>query len=771
LTGGLSLEIADVSRPGVDPELWERVIRKLRTRSMPPGGSRRPDEATYAAVASWLEDEVDRSWVGAPNPGRVNSVHRLNRTEYRNAIRDLFALDVDVTSQLPGDETADGSFDNNADVLSITSAHMERYMSVARRVTRLATGFLPTATAGSETFYVSNHGPQDQQQSPDLPLGSRGGIAVRYDFPVDGEYTIRVRLRAHYADMLLGMGWTQMLDVLVDGELVERFSVGGEAPGSPAVSTFAGSGGTFPHPGWDEYMRGADGVLNVRLPVEAGPHVVGASFVRDVWEPEFVPQPPRRDVALDLDEQYMEPASVDRIEIAGPHEVAGTPPDTPSRREIFTCHPGQQATTAETETCAAEILTRMGTRAYRRPVTQIELAELTRFFDLGRQEGGSFDAGVQLALERMLASPSFLLRVYREPQDARPGESYALTDLELASRLSFFVWGSIPDEQLLAVAEEGRLTDPQVLEEQTRRMLANPRAVETLSKDFAGQWLNVRRLREFLPDPLAYPEFDDNLLESMAQETELFVASTVEEDRSLLDLLRADYTFVNGRLARHYGIPGIYDSRFRRVQLADLTQRGGLLGQAGLLAVSSYPDRTSPVLRGRWLLDNIVGAPPKPPPPGVNTTLEEGETPAARSASIRERLARHRTDRQCASCHSVIDPLGFALENFDAVGRWRTVDERGNPIDASGTMLSGVEIRGLAGLREVLLEQPDQFPTTVTEKLMAYALGRRLEYYDQPSVRKIVRDASSDDYSWSSIVVGIVRSPAFSMRTAAVQAN
>jgi len=768
MTGGLSLELADVSRPDANPELWERVIRKLRTRSMPPGGSRRPDDATYSAVAGWLEAEVDRAWSGHPNPGRINSIHRLNRTEYGNAIRDLFALDVDVATMLPGDETADGSFDNNADVLSITSAHMERYMSVARRVTRLATGFLPTATAGSETFYVSNHGPQDQQQSPDLPLGSRGGIAVRYDFPVDGEYTIRVRLKAHYADMLLGMGWRQQLDVLLDGRLVQRFAVGGEAPGSPAVSTFAGSGGTFPHPGWDEYMRGADQVLNVRIAVDAGPHVVGASFVRDVWEPEFVPQPPRRDVALDLDERYMEHASVDRIEIAGPHEIAATLPDTPSRREIFTCHPERGA---RTESCADEILTRMATRAYRRPVTEAELAELTRFFELGREEGGSFDAGVQLALERMLASPSFLLRIYRDPQDASPGESYALTDLEIASRLSFFLWGSIPDEQLLELAENGRLTDPRVLEEQTRRMLADPRAVETLARDFAGQWLNVRRVREFLPDPLAYPEFDDNLLEAMAQETELFVASTVEEDRSLLDLLRADYTFVNGRLARHYRIPGVYDSHFRRVQLPDLTQRGGLLGQAGLLAVSSYPDRTSPVLRGRWLLDNIVGAPPKPPPPGVNTTLEEAETPAARSASIRERLERHRTDRQCASCHSVIDPLGFALENFDAVGQWRTVDERGNPIDASGTMLSGAEIRGLSGLRAVLLEQPDQFPTTVTEKLMSYALARRLEYYDQPSVREIVRNAGSDDYSWSSIVVGIVQSPAFSTRTATVQTN
>jgi hypothetical protein len=411
-------------------------------------------------------------------------------------------------------------------------------------------------------------------------------------------------------------------------------------------------------------------------------------------------------------------------------------------------------------------------RAYRRPVTDADLAELTRFFQLGREEGGSFDAGIQLALERMLASPSFLLRVYRDSPDVGAGESYRLSSLEVASRLSFFLWSSVPDEELLELAEAGRLTDPAILEEQTRRMLSDARAVEALSTDFAAQWLNVRRVEEFLPDPGAYPDFDDSLLEALARETELFVASTVEEDRSVVDLLSADYTFVNGRLARHYGIPGIYDERFRKVPLPDLSQRGGLLGHGGLLAVSSYPDRTSPVLRGKWLLDNIIGSPPKPPPPGVNTTLEEdATTPAARSASIRERLSRHRTDRQCATCHSVIDPLGFSLENFDALGKWRTVDERGNPIDASGTLPNGVEIRGLSGLRDVLLAQPEQFVGTVTEKLMSYALARRLEYYDQPSVRQIVRAAEDEGYRWSSIVVGIVQSPAFLQRTAAVQAN
>jgi hypothetical protein len=486
-----------------------------------------------------------------------------------------------------------------------------------------------------------------------------------------------------------------------------------------------------------------------------------------MWEPEFVPQPIRRGVALALDEEYMEPAAVDRIEIGGPHEMTGALPDTPSRRAIFTCHPQEGA---EAGACADEILTRLARRAYRRPVSEAERAELTRFFELGRDQGGTFDSGVQMGLERILTSPSFLLRVYRDSAEANAGEPYSLTDLEVASRLSFFLWSSIPDEELLALAEDGRLTSPAVLEQQTRRMLRDPRAAETISTDFAAQWLNVRRVKDFLADPGAYPDFDENLLESMELETELFIASTVEDDRSLLELLSADYTFVNGRLARHYGLPGVYDSHFRRVQLPNLEQRGGLLGQAGLLAVSSYADRTSPVLRGKWLLDNIIGDPPKPPPPGVDTSLEEeANTPASRTASIRERLSQHRDDRQCATCHSVIDPLGFSLENFDATGKWRTVDERGNPIDPSGTLPSGVELNGLSSLRNALLAQPEQFVGTLTEKLLAYALARRLEYYDQPSVRQIVRNASSANYSWSSIVVGIVKSPGFLSRTPAVQ--
>ena len=760
-TGGIALDVLDVARPGDNPETWERVVRKLRGRAMPPGGMPRPDRATYDAVAEYLEAELDRAWASNPNPGRTNSVHRLTRTEYNNSVRDLFALDIDVRSLLPGDETADGSFDNNADVLSVTRAHLERYLSVARQVTRMATGFPPTSP-DFESFDIPLHVVQDQRQSEDLPLGSRGGIAVRYNFPVDGEYLIKVRLQTNYAEFIRGMGWPQQIDIRLDGELMKRFTVGGEAPGTPAGRSYAGSGGAFHRPGWDEYMQGgADDPLEVRVPVEGGPHTVGVAFVRDMWEPEFVPQPVRRGIGMANDEMYMEHARVQGVLIGGPYQGAASAEDTPSRRAIFTCNPRLEA---EEVACATKILSRMARRAYRRPATEEDVATLLEFFDEGRQYGESFDAGIQFALERMLLAPSFLVRVYRDPPEASGGQAYHLSDLEVASRLSSFLWSSIPDEVLLDVAENGRLTDTAILEGQVRRMLADPRATQALVNDFAAQWLNVRRVSELLPDPLVYPHFDESLLEAFQRETELFLASTVREDRSILDLLRADYTFVNERLARHYGISGVYGSRFRRVVLPNLEQRGGILGQGGLLALTSYPDRTSPVLRGKWLLDNVMGSPPPAPPANVDTSLEEDSDPAARPASIRERLERHRSEPLCASCHTIIDPLGFGLENFDAIGGWRTVDERGNPVDAVGRMPNGVEVEGLAEVREVLLDQPEKFVRTVTEKLMSYALGRRIEFYDQPAVRQIVRDAAANDYRWSSIILGIVKSPPFLMR-------
>ena len=764
-TAGLSLEGVDAAQPETDPELWERVITKLHSGTMPPPRMPRPDAATYELVTDRLESAIDRAWATSPTPGRINAVHRLNRTEYNNAIRDLFALDLDVTPQLPGDETADGSFDNFADVLTISRAHLERYLSVARQVTRLATGLPPTALA-ADTFEIPLHVVQDTRQSEALPLGSRGGLAIPYNFPVDGEYVITVRLRRQYQDYIMGMGWPQHLDVRLDGRLLERFTVGGAAEGTPAGASYAGDGqpGFAGDVSWEAYMQlTGDAELEVRLPIEAGPHTVGVSFVRELWEPEGLPQPVQRGRVLTNDEIYMGYAAVGAVDIGGPHETTDRVAETPSRRVIFVCRPAAVTDDAE-RACATEILATMSRRAYRRPVTTEDVDGLLEFFDAGRRDGGSFDAGIQFALERMLVDPDFLLRVYRDPpvRDAAASSVYPLSDLEVASRLSFFLWSSIPDETLLGLAERGELTEAGVLEGQVRRMLADPRATDTLVDDFAAQWVNLRRVGEVVVDPNRYPNYDETLLDNFKQETELFIASTLREDRSVTDLLNADYTFVNERLARHYGFSGIYGSRFRRVTVPNPEQRGGLLAQGALLVTTSYPDRTSPVLRGKWLLDNIFGTPPPPPPPGVDTNLDN--TSGGRPTSIRERLAQHRQSPACASCHAAIDPVGFALENYDVIGGWRTIDEAGLPVDSVGTTPNGVTVDGLPGLRALLLGQPERFPRTVTEKLMAYALGRRLEYYDRPAVRQIVRDAAADNYRWSSIVAGIVKSPSFLMR-------
>ena len=760
-TGGLSLDAAsvDAADPSRHADVFERVIRKLRTGAMPPPGRPRPDEATYDAVASRLEADIDRAAAASPDPGRTSTVHRLNRTEYRNAIRDLLALDIDVTPLLPGDETSDTGFDNNADVLSISTAQLERYLSAARTITRLATGLTPTGP-GFETFDVPLLLLQDERQSEDMPLGSRGGVAVPYHFPVDGDYLIKIELRSNWQDYILGMGSAHLLDVRIDGELVERLTVGGEAPGRPAPVTFTIAERGDPE--WEAYLQSADERLEVRVPVEAGPRMVSVSFVRNVREPEGILKPRQAGEVLSNDEVYHGNAAVSAVAIGGPYAVTG-PGDTPSRRAIFICRP-EVAAPAEERACAAEIVSRLARRAYRRPVTAADVDTLLGFFDSGREDGGSFDAGIQLALERMLVDPDFLLRIERDPGGAVPGEPYRLRDVEVASRLSFFLWGSIPDDPLLDAVEQGMLTDPAALEAQVRRMLADPRA-RSLVDDFAMQWLHLRNLEDVTGDPVPFPDFDDNLVEAFRQETTLFLASTLREDRSVLDLLDADYTFVNERLARHYGIPGIYGSRFRRVSLPDREQRGGLLGHGGLLALTSYPTRTSPVLRGKWLLDTILGAPPPSPPADVPALPERGE--GGRTTSVRERLERHRQAPACATCHASIDPPGFALEQFDGLGAWRTTDEFGNPIDATATMPNGRTVAGMAGLRALLLERPEQFAGTVAEKLLSYALGRGLGHVDRPTVRAVVRDAAADDYRWSALIAGIVKSPAFLMRNAA----
>ena len=769
-TAGLALDAGalDAAVPGDHADVWERVVAKLRSGSMPPPGLPRPDSAIYSGLAQWLEAELDRAWVASPNPGRVAPVHRLNRTEYNNAIRDVLAVDVDVTSLLPGDETADGSFDNFADVLTISKAHIERYLSVARQVTRLAVG-LPPLSPSIEVFEIPLHIVQDDRRSEDLPFGSRGGTAVAHQFPVDGEYVIKVRLRRQYQDYLVGMGWPQQLDVRLDGALLERFTVGGSAQGTPAAASYAGAGepGFAGDPRWEEYMQvSGDSGLEVKVPVEAGPHIVGVSFVRERWEPEGLPQPLQRGRVITNDQVYMGYAAVASVEIGGPFSFAGMS-ETPSRQAIFTCEPHDAATERP---CATTILSRLARRAYRRPVTDDDIDSLLAFFETGRETGGTFESGIQFALERMLVDPDFLLRIYRDPVTL-PGSPrvYRLSDIEVASRLSFFVWSSVPDDRLLSLAEAGTLTSTVVLEREVRRMLADSKAVDALVGDFAAQWLNLRRVDDVVVDQSRYPRYDDNLLEAFKQETELFVGSTLREDRSVTELLSADYTFVNERLARHYGIPGVYGTRFRRVSLADRDQRGGLLGHGSVLATTSYPDRTSPVLRGKWLLDNIFGIRVPPPPPGLDTNLEEQSR--TRPKSIRERLAQHRQNPTCANCHSVIDPVGFALENFDVIGGWRTEDEGGNPVDARGKTIGGADVEGLAGLRALLLQDRDRFPRTLTEKLAAYALGRPLEHYDQPMVRQVVRAAAEDDYRWSALVVGIVKSPAFLTRAVEASAH
>ena len=760
-TAGLSFDGLDAADPSSNAEVWERVITKLRTGAMPPVGRPRPDVATYHAVASRLEAEIDRVAVERPNPGRTSTTHRLNRTEYRNAVRDLLAVDIDVEALLPGDETSDTGFDNNADVLSMTTAQLERYLSAARRISRLATG-LPPLAPGFETFDVPLLLLQDDRQSEDLPLGSRGGYAIRYHFPVDGEYLFKIRLRTNWQDYILGMGTAHQLDVRIDGVLAQRFTVGGGTTARPAPVTFTIAERGDPE--WEQYLHDADDDLEVRVPVEAGSRVVGVSFVRNVWEPEGILNPHQAGEVLSNDEAYHGNAAVSSVSIGGPYATTSSG-DTASRRAVFSCRPDS---VAEERSCASTILSGLARRAYRRPVTAEDIDTLLEFFDRGREGdsngSGRFDAGIQLALERLLVDPDFLLRIERDPTEADPGRPYRLSDLEVASRLAFFLWSSLPDDPLLDAAERGAVRDPAVLEQQVRRMLADPRA-RSLVDDFATQWLHLRNLEDVRGDSVPFPDYDDNLVEAFRQETALFLTSTLREDRSVLDLLDADYTFVNERLARHYGIPGVYGTRFRRITLPNREQRGGLLGHGGLLALSSYPTRTSPVLRGKWLLDTILGAPPPSPPSNVPALPERGE--GGKTGSVRERLERHREAPVCAACHAMIDPPGFALENFDGLGAWRTVDEFGNPIDAVARMPNGVEVEGMAGLRALLLERPDQFAATVTEKLLAYALGRGLEYFDKPTVRTIVRDAAANDYRWSSLILGIARSPAFLTRNAA----
>ena len=734
LAGSLALDDVDLEQAGRRAELWEKVLQKLHTRAMPPPGRPRPAPAVYDAFGTWLERSLDQWAADHPNPGRP-AIHRLNRLEYANAVRDLLHLDVDARTLLPADDLAYG-FDNNAAILTVAPGLFSRYMSAARTVSRLAVGD-PSIEADVVRYPMSPLLVQDGRMSEDLPFGSRGGAAVRHHFPRDADYVLRIALRQNR-----GRNEPQEIDVRVDGERIALLRAGRWPDDAPAGSPGA---------------RAAEEGLVVRFPVRAGTRPVSVSFTGRTMAPEGV-APARLPLwTFSTGRGYVEPMALDGFEIEGPYDSeAAAAADTPSRRRIFVCEP---AGAAGEEACAAQIVETLARRAFHRPVTDEDLQDLLAFYREGRAEGG-FRAGVRRALESILVDPEFLFRIERDPPGAAPATAYRLSDVELAARISFFLWASIPDDELLDAAAAGRLRDPEVLEAQVRRMLADERA-GTLVTSFAAQWLHLRRMRTVAPDVNAFPAFDENLREALIRETELFVGSQLRDDRSVVELLTADHTFVNERLARHYGIPGVYGSRFRRVKWDD-DRRRGLLGQGSILTVTSLATRTSPVVRGKWILENVLGTPPPPPPPDV-PELEAGSD-SGEPASLRARLEAHRANPVCSNCHARMDPLGFALESFDAVGQWRETDAGGAPIDTAGVLPDGAAFDGLPALRDVLHGRRDEFVATVTEKLLTYALGRGVEHYDRPAIRAIVREAAADDYRWSSIILGITRSLPFQMR-------
>ena len=745
-TAGLLLDQANIGEVGHDIELWEKVVGKLRTRTMPPAGRPRPGDAAYDDLATWLETELDRTAAANLNAGQPGN-HRLNRAEYANAVRDLLGVEIDVRSLLPADNVGHG-FDNIADVLSVTPGLMERYLLVAQKVSRLALGD-PTIRPEIVSYRPPTLFRQEDRTGEDQMFGTRGGIATSHHFPIDGEYSFKVSFQRVVEGPIRGVSERNILELRLDGAPLEQFTIFCDPTGVDQK----GYGSQL------ECAINADAEVEVRLPVTAGNHVVAAAFLKNPWLKEgLVPDREAigfyeyfngRDVQL----------SVERLDVAGPHTVSG-PGESASRQQILVCRPSGSAAEEE-EACATTILSRLARRAFRRPVTDDKIQMLLGFYRMGRP--GGFDAGIQLALERILIDPDFLFRIERRPAGVEPGELYRLSDLDLASRLSFFLWSSVPDDELLDLAARGELQDQAVLGQQVDRMLTDERS-RALIENFGGQWLYLRNLRQVTPDPKEYPDFDDNLREAMQRETELFLVDQIGRDRPLADLLGANYTFVNQRLAEHYGIPNVYGSHFRRVTYPD-ERRAGLLGQAGLLvATNTYPNRTSPVKRGVWLLENVLGAPPPAPPPDVPPFPEE---PVGKVLTVRERMEQHRENPVCASCHNRIDPLGFALENFDATGQWRDRDrDAGMPIDAAGQLPDGAEFDGLVEFRELLLSRREQFINTATRRLLTYALGRGLEPYDMPAVRQVLRESAPTDYRWSSIIKGIVNSAPFQMRGA-----
>jgi mono/diheme cytochrome c family protein len=730
-TGGLMLDRPDLANLGGDAKIWETVALKLRSETMPPPGLPRPDAATYGAFVAWLETGLDRAEAAKPNPGRPPALHRLNRAEYANAVRDVLDVQIDAASLLPPDDASFG-FDNVADG-AVSPTLLERYVTAARKISRLAVGSSHTPLEVQSYRLPIDFTQNDQIDG--LPFGTRGGMHVRYQFPVDGEYEVWIYL-THAPSPGVA---PHQVEVAIDRARVQLLKL--EAKSSSDLPRQLGG-------------RDNDDGLHVRTLVKAGLRDVAVTFLkRPSVEFEGV-----RESFLSDQAGILPP--LEGFDIRGPYNAAGAG-DTPSRRRIFVCRP---ASAADEPRCARQILSTAARRAYRRPVADADVQDLVTFYESGRANGGSFDAGIEMALRRMLVSPSFLFRVERDPVGLAAGSSYRIGDLELASRLSFFLWSSVPDEVLLNLAARRKLSDPVVLEQQVKRMLADPRS-QALVVNFAGQWLYLRNLPNAQPDHPQFPDFDENLRRSMRRETELFFESVLKENGSVMDLLTANYTFVDERLARHYGIPNVYGSQFRRVTFGSDSVRGGLLGQGSILTVTSHTNRTSPVTRGKWVLENILGAPPPPPPPNVPDLKDKN--PSGQVLSMRERMVQHRANPVCASCHARMDPIGLSLENFDAVGRWRTRGESNEPIDASGSLPDGVPFQGAAGLRQALLRHSDDFVRTLTQKLLIYAVGRGLEYYDQPAVRAIASDTAKRGNVLGSLIVAIVKSEPFQMRRTA----
>jgi hypothetical protein len=737
-TAGLTLDTLDLAKVPAEAETWEKVIVKLRSSAMPPPGMPRPDaEATHKFISS-IETRIDSAVQAKPYAGRP-ALHRMNRAEYANAIRDLLALDVDAAALLPPDDSAYG-FDNISDVLGFSPSLQERYLSAAASISALAIGD-PNVKAAGATYRIRQDLSQNQHIEG-LPLGTVGGILVHHNFPLDGEYEFQAKLYRTNLNIMRGLEFAHQVEFTVGGQRIHLANIGGNAD----------LASMFDKP--TELGDAVDARLRVRVKVKAGPGNVTAAFLEgpQVQRPERL-QPFQRSSTDNFD--WSGWPHIQTLSITGPFNATG-PGDTPSRRRIFACHPDK---TIDESSCARKILAALARKAYRQPVSDADLARILTFYETGRRES-SFEAGIELALERILASPKFVLRIEKDPPNAAPGLVYRISDLDLASRLSFFLWSSIPDDELLTLAAAGKLHDPAMLRQQTLRMLGDPRA-NALVSNFAGQWLQLRNVRNVLPNSDDFPDFDDNLRQAFQHETELFFGSILNEDRPVLDLLTADYTFLNERLARHYGIAGIYGSQFRRVTVKDDFRRG-LLGQGSILAVTSHAERTSPVVRGKWILENILGMPVPPPPPDVPVLKENKDR--EKPLTMREQMVEHRANAVCASCHKTMDPIGLALENFDAVGAWRTRDAGGS-IDVSGELADGTKVNGVVDLRNAIANRPDMFAGTMTEKLLIYALGRGLDYRDMPAVRGIVREAAQNNYRMSSVILGVIRSAPFQMRT------